>query len=209
MSAFAPVSGYGLLLKLCGLVLGLTAAQSIMAADIAAELRIDQVTVYTQGAMVTRTGSVNLPAGSNRLVVKGLPAGLDSRQLTVNVGSSAVRLGSVELTVVNEGQFTATRERELRNQIDTKTDQKAVIQDDIDTAQTQLKLLESLAANPTGGANGSAAVNGGNLSAVLTSIAGNAAAARNKVRDGKLKQRALDQEIEYAQGRSQQGRNAA
>jgi uncharacterized protein (TIGR02231 family) len=166
------------------------------AADIPAELHIDQVTVYTQGAMVTRTGSVNLPAGSHRLIVHGLPANLNSSLLRVNVGSSAVRLGSVDVTTVNEGQFVAAKERELRAQIEARSDQRAEVQDEIDTAQTQLKLLDSLAANPTGGVNGSAAVNGANLSAVIGSVATNATASRAKVSDAKLRQRAIDRDIE-------------
>jgi uncharacterized protein (TIGR02231 family) len=168
---------------------------STWAADIPTELRIDQVTVYAQGAMVTRTGSVNLPAGSHRLIMRDLPAGIDSRLLRVTVGSSAVRLGSVEVTTVNAGQFVATRERELRTQIEAKTDQRAAIQDEIDTAQTQLKLLESLAANPSGNANGVAAVNGANLTTVLGTIGSSATTARNKVRDAKLRQRTVDREI--------------
>lgn len=171
-------------------------AVPLWAADIPADLRIDQVTVYAQGAMVTRTGSVNLPAGSHRLILRDLPAGLDSRLLRVNAGSSAVRLGSVEVTTINAGQFVSPRERELRIQLEAKTDQRAAVQDEIDTAQTQLKLLDSLAANPTGGANGSSAVNGTNLSAVLGTLGASATAARNKVRDAKLKQRNLDREIE-------------
>jgi uncharacterized protein (TIGR02231 family) len=171
-------------------------AGSTWAADIAAELRIDEVTVYTQGAMVTRKGAANFPMGSHRLLIKGLPADIDSKLLRVMVGSNAVRLGSVEVTTVNEGQYVADKERELRAQIEAKTDQRAAIQDEIDTAQTQLKLLDSLAANPTGGANGSAAVNGANLGTVLTSIGSNAATARTKVRNNKLRQRAIDRDIE-------------
>jgi uncharacterized protein (TIGR02231 family) len=166
------------------------------AADIPADLRIDEVTVYAQGAMVTRKGAANFPAGSHRLVIKGLPAGIDSKLLRVTVGSTAVRLGSVEVTTVNESRFVTEKERELRAQIEAKGDQRAAIQDEMDTAQTQLKLLESLAANPTGGANGSSAVNGANLGAVLTSISANATTARNKVRDAKLKERTIDREIE-------------
>ncbi|MGE0114143.1 MAG: mucoidy inhibitor MuiA family protein [Steroidobacteraceae bacterium] len=167
-----------------------------MAADIPAALRIDQVTVYIQGAMITRSGSVNLPAGSHRLIVRGLPAGIDSRLLRVNVGSASVRLGSVDVSTVNEGQFVTARERELRTQLETKTDQRAAVQDEIDTAQTQLKLLDSLASNPAGNANGAAAVNGANLTTVLGAMGSSAAAARSKVRDARLRQRALDRDIE-------------
>lgn len=165
------------------------------ATDIPAELRIDQVTVYQQGAMVTRAGEVRVPQGAQRLIIRGLPAGIDSKTLQVTLGSAAVRLGSVEVSTVNEGQFVTDKERELRNKLEQKTDQRAAIQDEIATAETQLKLLESLAANPTGSAN-KAAVDGTNLTAVLSTIGTSATAARNKVRDAKLRQRGVDREIE-------------
>ena len=169
---------------------------SVWAADIPAELRIDQVTVYVQGAMVARTGSVTMSAGSHRLIVRDLPAGLDSRLLRVEVGSNAVRLGSIDVTTVNEGQFVTSKERELRGQLESKTDQRAVIQDEIDTAQTQLKLLDSLAANPAGTGNSNSAVSSANLVTVLGTIGSSATTARNKVHDARLRQRKLDTEIE-------------
>src|SRR5690348_4740818 len=82
------------------------------ATDIPAELRIDQVTVYQQGAMVTRAGEVRVPQGAQRLIIRGLPAGIDSKTLQVTLGSAAVRLGSVEVSTVNEGQFVTDKERE-------------------------------------------------------------------------------------------------
>ncbi|MEA2913006.1 MAG: hypothetical protein QOJ15_5087 [Bradyrhizobium sp.] len=45
-----------------------------LAADVTADLHIDRVTVYRQGAVVTRAGEVPIPAGSNRPIVYGLPA---------------------------------------------------------------------------------------------------------------------------------------
>lgn len=44
-----------------------------LASDVTADLHIDRVTVYRQGAVVTRAGEVPIPAGSNRLIVYDLP----------------------------------------------------------------------------------------------------------------------------------------
>ena len=181
-----------------GLIVLCLAAAPLHAADIAAALRIDHVTVYLRGASVTRSGTVAIAAGSNQLLLRGLPAGIDRRLVTVNVTAPGVRLGAVDVQTVNEGDYTTPRERELRVRLEQLGDQRTAIQDEIDTAQTQLQLLESLAANPTGGANGGAAVNGGNLAAVLASVGSNAATARGRVREARLGQRALDRDIETA-----------
>jgi len=171
------------------------AINATYADDIPVELRIDQVTVYPQGAMVTRVGEAHLVQGAQRIVIRGLPAGIDSKTLRVTLGTSNVRLGGVEVVTINEGHFVTDKERELRNKLETKTDQRAAVQDEIATAETQLKLLDSLAGNPTGSTT-KAAVDVTNLTAVLNSIGSGAAAAHSKVRDAKLRQRALDREIE-------------
>ncbi len=176
------------------------AAMPLQAADIAADLHIDRVTVYLRGAVVTRTGTVAIPAGAHRLLVRGLPAGINRNLVTVRLEGAGVRLGGVDVETVNEGDYVAPRERELRARLELLTDQRSAIQDEVDTAQTQLKLLESLAANPTGGANGGAssgaAVNGANLNSLLASVGSSAAAARTRVREAKLRQRTVDRDVE-------------
>jgi uncharacterized protein (TIGR02231 family) len=166
-----------------------------LAADVPADLHIDRVTVYRQGAVVTRAGEVAIPAGSNRLIVGGLPASIDSKTLRVTVEGGAVQLGGVELAKINEGRFVSEAERELRRRIEETGDQRVVIQDDVNTAETQLKLLDSLAANPVGSAT-RASVDGANLATVLTTMATSATAARKRVRDAHLKLRNLDRDLE-------------
>lgn len=166
-----------------------------LAADVSADLHIDRVTVYRQGAVVTRAGEVPIPAGSNRLIVRGLPASIDSKTLRVTVEGGSVQLGGVELAKINEGRFVSEAERELRRKIEEAGDQRIVIQDDVDTAETQLKLLDSLAANPVGSAT-RASVDGANLATVLTTMATSASAARKRVRDARLKLRSLDRDLE-------------
>jgi uncharacterized protein (TIGR02231 family) len=78
--------------------------------------------------------------------------------------------------------------------LESLVDQRTVIQDEIATAETQLKLLDSLATTPGGGTT-KAAVDGANLSSVLNTMATSASAARSKVRDAKIRQRELEKDI--------------
>jgi uncharacterized protein (TIGR02231 family) len=177
------------------LVLVPAGVSTCLAADVSADLHIDRVTVYRQGAVVTRAGEVAIPPGSNRLIVRGLPASIDSKTLRVTVNGGAAQLGGVELARINEGRFVSEAERELRHRIEETGDQRVVIQDDVNTAETQLKLMDSLAANPVGSGT-RAAVDGASLATVLTTMATSATAARKRVRDAHLKLRSLDRDLE-------------
>jgi uncharacterized protein (TIGR02231 family) len=179
-----------------GFVLLAAAAGPCLAADVTTDLHIDRVTVYRQGAVVTRAGEVAIPAGSNRLIVRGLPAAIDSKTLRVTVESGAVQLGGVEIAEINEGSFVSEAERELRRKIEDMNDQRVVVQDEIATAQTQLKLLDSLAANPAGSPTRPATVDAANLASILATMATSANAARKRVRDAGLQLRTIDRELE-------------
>jgi len=73
------------------------AATPAFAADIEAASRVDTVTVYPDGASVTRRTDVTLPAGASTVVLKGLPAALDPASIRVAGGGSArFTIGSVE-----------------------------------------------------------------------------------------------------------------
>ena len=184
--------------RLSTLALGLLAfaAGQGLAADVTTDLHIDRVTVYRQGAVVTRAGEVAIPAGSNRLIVRGLPAAIDSKTLRVTVESGPVQLGGVEIAEINEGSFVSEAERELRRKIEEVNDQRVVVQDEIATAQTQLKLLDSLAANPAGSPTRPATVDAANLASILATMATSANAARKRVRDAGLQLRTIDRELE-------------
>ena len=166
-----------------------------MAADLAADLHIDRVTVYRQSAVVTRTGEIAIPAGSHRLIVRGLPASIDSKTLRIDVTGGNLQLGGVEVANINEGRFVSEAERELRSRIEQTDDKRVVILDDISTAETQLKLLDSLAANPLG-SSVKPAMDAASLGGVMATMATNATSARKLMRDGRLKLRGLDRELE-------------
>lgn len=179
-----------------GLVALAIAAGQAFAADITADLHIDRVTVYRQGAVVTREGEVAIPAGFNRLIVRGLPAGIDSKTLRVTIDTSSVQLGGVEIAEINEGNFVSEAERELRRKIEIMGDQRGAVQDEIVTQQTQLKLLDSLAANPAGSPTRPAAMDATNLASILATMSTSANAARKRMRDAAMQLRTMDHELE-------------
>ena len=103
-------------LLLAGVALAVM-AQAAMAAEIDAASRIDAVTVYPDGAIVTRQVEVDLPAGASTLIFKGLPGSIDPSSLRVEgTASGALTLGAVEarLRPVDTTKPSSEVEAELR-----------------------------------------------------------------------------------------------
>jgi uncharacterized protein (TIGR02231 family) len=76
------------------------AVASARAADIAADSKIDSVTVYPDAAIVTRLVEVDFPAGDNALTFHNLPLGLDPASLRIEAeGSAAMTIGAVDASV--------------------------------------------------------------------------------------------------------------
>src|SRR5580704_3171359 len=180
------------LLAACALAIP---AASAIAADLVADAHIDHVTVYRQGAVVTRVAQVAVPAGSHRLIFRGLPADVDAKTLQVTMGGAGVQLGDIEVVRINEANFVSEPERELRRRIEEVGDQQAVLTDEVAIAQDQLKLLDSLASNPAGSPN-KAVVDATNLAAVLGTMATGEGAARKRVREANLQLRTVARQKE-------------
>lgn len=67
------------------------------AAEIEAASKVDTVTVYPDGASVTRLAIVELPTGASTIVLKGLPATIDPASLRVaGKASGPLSIGAVE-----------------------------------------------------------------------------------------------------------------
>jgi uncharacterized protein (TIGR02231 family) len=168
---------------------------SVMAADIRVDARIDAVKVYSEGASVTRRCVLDIPAGAQRLVFADLPATLDSDTLRISVSSSAVTLGSIEVELITDQEYVGVQERELRNRLQALADRRAELQDGIATAETQLKLLDSLATAPAGGA-ARPVVDAANLASMLSTMSVSAAVARDKIRNTRAQLRDLEKNAE-------------
>jgi uncharacterized protein (TIGR02231 family) len=175
------------------LVLAAPVAAPASAADVDATTKLARVTVYSQAAVLVRRGQVSLPAGTSQIVVRGLPAQIDPATLRFSVGASSVRLAGVALKEIVQKDVVDERERELRRKLDALADRRRGVADDVATAETQLRVLESLASPPAGGST-RALPDGASLTALVSSVGTSATAARAKIRDANQKLRELDKE---------------
>lgn len=77
------------------LLLGTT---PVFAVDLGVQSKIDAVSVYPDGATVTRVIEFDIPAGENVLVAKDLPAGLDAASIRVDMReASGVSLAGTDI----------------------------------------------------------------------------------------------------------------
>ena len=116
---------------LTGLVL--VAAAPACAAELEVRSSTDMVTVYPDGATITRLIRVELPAGDTTLIARDFPPGLDPASLRVE-GESATRLviGAIDARAPRpERPVTAP---EIEKRIEALRDERAVLDDRIAAA---------------------------------------------------------------------------
>ena len=174
-----------------------TQAPAASAADIAVSLPVDSVVVYRDSAIVTRSGMADIPAGQHRLIVRGLPDGIDPASLRLSARSASMRLGGIEVQRVVEEELVNTTERALNRKLRDIGDQKSALEDEIISAQAQLKLLGGgHRARPRAVAPVRRDWNPPRSARWWAAWAANDAAARQRVRDAKLQLRDLDEQAE-------------
>jgi uncharacterized protein (TIGR02231 family) len=129
------------------------ASTSALAADIAATSRIDAVTVFPQGAEITRLAKVAIAQGEHTVVLSDLPAQALPGSIRVE-GKATGRLdiGSVDTRRLRlqraDSAAAAAERRRIEDEIEKARDQRAALQAQIDTAQTQKTFITNLAELP-------------------------------------------------------------
>lgn len=169
------------------------------ASDITVSLPIDSVTVYRDSAIVTRTGLADIPVGQHRLIVRGLPDGLDPASLQVSARSANLRLGGIEVQRVVEQELVNAAERALNRKLRDIGDQKVALEDEIISAQAQLKLLGGVIEAPTGSGTNAPRLESVALSNLVGTVGSSDAAARQRIRNARLQLRDLDEQAEKLQ----------
>jgi uncharacterized protein (TIGR02231 family) len=165
------------------------------ATDIMATLPIDKVTVYRGSAIVTRAGLVEFPAGEHRLIVRGLPDGVDPATLRLSAKSGGLRLGAIETERIFDSELVGAAERAINRKLRDLTDQKAAIEDNIVSAQSQLKLLDAIATDPVGRGVNAQPLPPAAVATLVTTVGGGDATARARIRTARLQIRDLDEQI--------------
>ncbi|WP_314960178.1 mucoidy inhibitor MuiA family protein [Bradyrhizobium cosmicum] len=164
------------------------------AADLDANSAIDSVTVYPDGATVTRIIAIDLPSGDSTLVAKDFPLGLDSSSIRVE-GEAGAKLiiGTIDARTPRAAPVNLP---ELDKRIEALNDQRADLQGAIDSANARRKFAEHFAeASPVGIGEKGEARPIAEWRAAFAAVGEEIASADSAVRDATRKLREIDRQI--------------
>jgi uncharacterized protein (TIGR02231 family) len=176
------------------LVTAFAAAQA-RAADLDASSAVDAVTVYPDGASVTRVITLDLPAGDTTLVAKDFPLTLDASSLRVE-GEAGAKLTIGAIDARPPRAAPPVNLSEIDKRIETLRDQRADLEGAIAAAAARRKFAEHFAeASPAGIGEKGEARPIAEWRTAFAAVSEEVAAADTAIRDAERKQRDIDREI--------------
>jgi uncharacterized protein (TIGR02231 family) len=174
-------------------------AAPALAGEIDVRSAIDSVTVYPDGATVTRTISVDLPQGDTTLIARDFPPGLDASSLRVEGETAApVVIGSIDARAPRPERPPTAPELEKRWQ--QLNDDRAALEDQIGAETARKKFAERFASEtPFGLGEKGEARPIADWRLAFSAVAEEIRSANDAIRALKLKQRDLDLEIKQVE----------
>ena len=174
---------------------GALVAGPLHAASLDAASQVDAVTVYPDGASVTRVITLDLPAGDNTLVAKDFPMGLDPSSLRVE-GEAGGRLTIGAIDARPPRPVEPANLPEIDKRIEALRDQREDLQGIITSAEARRKFAEHFAeASPVGIGEKGEARPVSEWRAAFSAVGDEVATADTAIRDAARKQRDIDREI--------------
>ena len=185
-------------------VLTTLAAGPVRAAELDASSAVDAVTVYPDGASVTRVITLDLPAGENAAVIRDFPLTLDPSSLRVE-GEAGAKLTIGAIDARPPRAAPPVNLPELDKRIEALKDERGNLQGAINAATARRKFAERFAdTSPAGIGDKGEARPISEWRAAFAAVAEEVASADSAIRDAERKQRDLDRDIARAeQERSQ------
>ncbi|MDP1866125.1 MAG: mucoidy inhibitor MuiA family protein [Bradyrhizobium sp.] len=165
------------------------------AAELAATSAVDAVTVYPDGASVTRLITLDLPSGDSTLVAKDFPLTLDPSSLRVEGEAGAkFTIGAIDTRPPRAAP--PANLPELDKRIEVLKDERANLTGTIHAAAARRKFAERFAESaPAGLGEKGEARPLSEWRAAFAAVAEEVASADTAIRDAERKQRDLDREI--------------
>ena len=176
-------------------VLIFAGAAPASAAELDVRSAIDAVTVYPDGATVTRLITVDLPQGDTTLIARDFPPGLDTSSLRVEGEAQAsVVIGAIDARAPRPEKPAASPQTEKRWQ--ALKDERAALEDQIAAETARKKFAERFATEtPFGVGEKENARPIADWRAAFGAVAEEIRSANDAIRSLKLKQRDLDEQI--------------
>lgn len=175
--------------------IAVVAAHSVFAAEMPVESKIDSVTVYPDGATVTRTIRVDLARGDATLVARDFPPTLDPASLRVE-GDAAGRvvIGSIDARPPRAER--PPTHPELEKRLEALKDERGILDDSIAASTARKRFIERFASSvPLGLGDKAEARPLTEWRAAFAAVSEELTAVDASLRDARLKQRGLDREI--------------
>ena len=165
------------------------------AAELDVRSTIDAVTVYPDGATVTRLITVDLPAGDTTLIARDFPPGLDPSSLRVEgEGAGAVTIGAIDARPPRAERPAIAPELEKR--IEALRDERKMLDDKIAAETARKAFAQRFAAQvPFGLGEKGEARPLSEWRAAFAAVAEETASADSAIRAVQLKQREVDREL--------------
>lgn len=172
----------------------MAAASPSWAADVDTTSAIDTVTVYPDGATVTRVITIDLPSGDSTLVARDFPLGLDVSSIRVEGEAGAkLTIGTIDARPPRAAPVNLP---ELDKRIEALNDQRADLQGAIDSANARRKFAEHFAeASPAGIGEKGEARPIAEWRAAFAAVGEEIASADTAVREATRKLREIDRQI--------------
>jgi uncharacterized protein (TIGR02231 family) len=176
-------------------IIAIVAAVPAMAADIEASSQIDAVTVYPDGATVTRLIRLDLPAGDTTLLAHDFPLTLDPSSLRVEgEGGAGLVIGAVDARP--PAPAPAANLPQIDRRIEAFRDERTALDGEIASATARRKFAERFAeTSPAGLGEKGEARPLSEWRAAFAAVAEEIATADKVVRDARIKQRDIDRDI--------------
>ncbi|MCS3762480.1 mucoidy inhibitor MuiA family protein [Bradyrhizobium centrosematis] len=165
------------------------------AAELDTNSAIDTVTVYPDGATVTRIISLDLASGDSTLVARDFPLSLDPSSLRVE-GEAGAKLTIGTIDARPPRTTPPVNLPELDKRIEALKDQRADLQGAIDSANARRKFAQHFAeASPTGLGDKGEARPITEWRTAFAAVGEEIATADTAIRDATRKQREIDRQI--------------
>ena len=176
--------------------IALVTAVPALAAEIETSSKIDQVTVYPDGATVTRLIRLDLPAGDSTLFVRDFPLTLDPASLRVE-GESGGRIVIGGVDARHPQPRPPGSLAQIDKRLEDLRDQRAVHDGEIAAAQARRNFAARFAeASPAGLGEKGEARPLTEWRLAFAAVAEEIATADTTIRTAKIRQRDIDREVE-------------
>jgi len=171
------------------------AAVQARAASVDANSAVDAVTVYPDGASVTRIITLDLPSGDTTLVAKDFPLTLDPSSLRVE-GEAEGKLTIGAIDAKPPRAAPPVNQSEIDKRIEALKDERGNLQGAITAAEARRKFAERFAeASPAGIGEKGEARPIADWRVAFAAVGEEVASADSAIRDAERKQRDIDREV--------------